>query len=74
MTFATEEKTGALDQCHRCGGLLVPEQTGESGNLGKRCVICGERLDPVILAHRRQKLAREIAEKLFSNPNSSRLN
>ncbi len=44
-------------------------------------VSCGERIDPVILAHRRARgvqglkdLAREEAEKLFTGKGKARLN
>lgn len=40
------------DSCHRCGGLMVPEKVFELGAFDWRCVSCGERIDPVILAHR----------------------
>lgn len=42
------------DCCHRCGGLMVSEPVHELASYDWRCVSCGERLDPVILAHRRQ--------------------
>jgi hypothetical protein len=65
--------TGDLDQCRRCGGLMVQEATGDPLTSGLRCVICGERIDPVILAHRRQRAAREEAKKLFAD-SAGRLN
>ncbi len=43
-----------IDCCHRCGGLMVPEPVHELASFDWRCVSCGERIDPVILAHRRQ--------------------
>lgn len=54
-----------VDCCHRCGGLMVPEQVHELGAFDWRCVSCGERIDQVILEHRRQELARVEAEKMF---------
>lgn len=54
------------DRCHRCGGLMVSERVFEIGSIDWRCVSCGERIDPVVLAHRRQNLARAEAEKLFA--------
>lgn len=39
-------------QCGRCGGLMVAE-TYEDFR-GRRCMLCGERIDPVILAQRRR--------------------
>lgn len=71
-----EEKE--VDRCHRCGGLMVSEKVFELGSFDWRCVSCGERVDPVILAHRRahhsKSLAREEAEKLFVGHEKSRLN
>lgn len=68
----------SIDHCHRCGGLMVPEKVFELGSFDWRCVSCGERVDPVILAHREahrpKSLAREEAEKLFGGHGKSRLN
>lgn len=38
--------------CTRCGGLMVSAQDDEF--MGWRCILCGERIDPVILAQRRK--------------------
>ena len=45
--------------CPRCGGLMVSEKfedltddTGEFYFFGRRCIICGEILDPMILTNR----------------------
>ena len=62
------------DRCHRCAGLMVPERVFEIGSVDWRCVSCGERIDPVILAHRQKNLARAEAEKLFVGHGKSRLN
>jgi hypothetical protein len=62
------------DRCHRCGGLMVPEKVFEIGSFNWRCVSCGERIDPVILAHRQKDLARVEAEKLFLGKGKARLN
>lgn len=43
------------DLCERCGGFMVPERMGEADSGGWRCVACGEVVDPVITAHRRQR-------------------
>jgi hypothetical protein len=67
-------KTARLDRCHRCGGLMVPEQVFEIGSVAWRCVSCGERIDPVILAHRQQDIARVEAERLFVGHGKPRLN
>lgn len=39
-------------QCERCGGLMVSEVDDDFN--GWRCNLCGERVDPVILAQRRK--------------------
>ena len=39
-------------QCERCGGLMVSENDDDFN--GWRCILCGERVDPVILAQRRK--------------------
>lgn len=67
-------KTARLDRCHRCGGLMVPEQVFETGSVDWHCVSCGERIDPVILSHRQQDLARVEAERLFVGHGKPRLN
>ena len=50
-------------RCLRCGGLMVPEQCfdlrSDNGQLdftAKRCVQCGDLVDPVILRNRRLRL------------------
>lgn len=45
------------DRCDRCGGLLVWEEFEEGAGLaeGWRCVICGERLDPIIVKNRMEQ-------------------
>ncbi len=52
-------------QCVRCGGLMVTEQcfdflsdNGHLDFLARRCVQCGELIDPVILRNRRLRLLR----------------
>ncbi len=62
------------DRCHRCGGLMVPERVVEMHSDDWRCVSCGERVDPVILAHRQKNVARAESEKLFVGHATSRLN
>lgn len=61
------------ETCHRCGGLMVPERSQDRYMTEWRCVSCGDRIDPVILAHRaqhqqqtEQDTARERAETLFT--------
>jgi hypothetical protein len=57
---------------------MVSEEVFELGSCNWRCVSCGERIDPVILAHRAadrpKSLVREEAEKLFVGHGKSRLN
>jgi hypothetical protein len=77
MTQVVGGKTTAVYRCHRCGGLMVPEQVFELGSVDWRCVSCGERIDPVILAHRQKDgqrdLARAEAEKVFAGHGKPRL-
>jgi tRNA(Ile2) C34 agmatinyltransferase TiaS len=67
-----------VDRCHRCGGLMVSEKVFEIGSFDWRCVSCGERIDPVILAHRQTQdpkdVTREEAERLFAGKGKARLN
>lgn len=76
-SFVVREKRRA-DRCHRCGGLMVPEKVLEIGSIDWHCISCGERIDPVILAHRQTQgltdVAREEAEKLFVGHGKRRLN
>lgn len=72
-SFAARRQARA-GSCHRCGGLMVPEKVFELGSFDWRCVSCGERIDPVILAHRQGNLAREEGERLFAGHGKSRLN
>lgn len=66
------------DRCHRCGGFMVQEKVFEIGSFDWHCVSCGERIDPVILAHRQAQgpkdLARDGAEKLFIGHGKRHLN
>lgn len=39
-------------QCGRCGGLMVSETNEDF--IGRRCILCGKRIDPVILARQRR--------------------
>lgn len=58
MTKAMGARTSIqADRCHRCGGLMVPEQVFEIRSIDWRCISCGERIDSVILAHRRGNFA-----------------
>ena len=72
--IAQQNKIIVSDVCHRCGGLMVPEWTDDPSTTGWRCVSCGERIDPVILTHRKQNRAREEAAQLFAGAGSPKLN
>jgi hypothetical protein len=39
-------------RCDRCGGLMVSEHNDDFH--GWRCILCGDRVDPMILAKRRK--------------------
>jgi tRNA(Ile2) C34 agmatinyltransferase TiaS len=75
-----DSKTSAVQQesyeecCHRCGGFMVPEPVFELGSVNWRCIGCGERIDPVILAHRKKNVERDEVEKLFKSQRGPRLN
>jgi hypothetical protein len=50
-------------RCQRCTALMVSERfldhlddTGKFAFYGWRCLICGEIMDPIILAHRKNKI------------------
>ena len=74
MTVIAQEKKIDRDSCHRCGGLMVPEETGDPLTRGWRCISCGERTDPVILAHREQHRSRQETVTLLRRANSAKLN
>ncbi len=74
VSKASASQALRIDHCHRCGGLMVREKIFEIGSFDWRCVSCGERIDPVILAHRQKELARAEAEKLFAGGAKARLN
>jgi len=73
-----QDKRVNIDRCHRCSGLMVPEKVFDLGSFDWRCVSSGERIDAVILAHRRvhrpKGLAREEAEGLFAGKGKARPN
>ncbi len=70
----TKEKPINLDQCHRCGGMMASELIRETNSVERRCIICGERVDSVILFHRRQRSASTEVEQLFAQAGSGTLN
>lgn len=63
MTNVVAVKKVRSAQCHRCGGLMVPEKVFEIGSIDWHCISCGERVDPVILAHRQKDFADVEVEK-----------
>lgn len=56
-TISAVRRQAQVERCHRCGGLMVSEPVHELASYDWHCVSCGERIDPVILAHRRQSAA-----------------
>ena len=61
--------------CHRCGGLMMSEHcfdveshTGEFEILIRKCISCGETIDPTILRNRFQK--ESISNSHFPGPQS----
>lgn len=64
----------AQDRCLRCGGFMVPEEIREVNQMGWRCVMCGEHIDPLILEHRRQMATPEGARQLIAKRDKARLN
>lgn len=71
-------KCGQAYRCHRCGGFMVQEKVFEIGSFDWHCISCGDRIDPVILAHRQvprpTDFACEETEKLFAGHGKRRLN
>jgi len=54
-TMPTMHRTKAGVRCGRCGGLMVREYVAELNEDCWKCVVCGERVDLLILAHREEK-------------------
>jgi hypothetical protein len=53
---------------------MIEEGTRDTGMILRRCVMCGERVDTVILLHRQKSLSKEQAEKLFDRAQKAPLN
>lgn len=56
------KQLASATRCSRCGGLMVAESCGDfwddTENMAlRRCVQCGELLDPVILQNRQRRPA-----------------
>ncbi len=64
----------AIDCCHRCSGLMVAELSTDTGTVEWHCVTCGDRVDQVILAHRRHRETQQEPEQTFAGSGRSRLN
>lgn len=76
-TVATKNMQGkkrALDCCHRCGGFMASELSLDTGTVEWHCVMCGERVDQVILAHRLRQEPQQEAKQLFAGSGYARLN
>jgi DNA-directed RNA polymerase subunit M/transcription elongation factor TFIIS len=73
-TKMNQGKKLAIDCCHRCGGLMVPELSTDTRTAEWHCVTCGDRVDQVILAHRQYQRSRQESEKDFSGSARARLN
>lgn len=71
---AAKDKNIRTDRCHRCGGLMVPEKVLEIGSIDWHCISCGERIDSVILAHRKRDSVSLDVEKGFTGKGKARLN
>jgi hypothetical protein len=58
MRFSRANEKG-LERCPRCAGLMVHEQFYDGNCMscdefwGKRCLSCGDIVDPLIIEHRR---------------------
>lgn len=53
---------------------MVPEEIREVNQLGWRCVMCGEHIDPLILEHRRKMSTPEGARQLLEKREKAGLN
>lgn len=65
---ASGEPSTGQTRCWRCKGLMIVESrfdlAGDAGQLdgpARRCVQCGEVIDPVILQNRRLQLEQSLA-------------
>ncbi|MCE9536951.1 MAG: hypothetical protein K8R65_11160 [Nitrospirae bacterium] len=73
-TQTKQAKQRALDCCHRCGGLMVSEHALETGTVEWHCVMCGDRVDRVILARRQQQDAQQETDPACAGSGHARLN
>ena len=71
---ANQGEKRSLDCCHRCGGLMASELSLETGVVEWHCVMCGNRVDQVILAHRLRHEPQQEQKQLFAGSGHSRLN
>ena len=61
------ENLGSSIRCPSCMGLMMVEESfdsiaggGQAGSLVRRCVQCGEVVDPVILQNRQLQLGTDV--------------
>ena len=60
LTVFEEKNKNIETNCGRCGGMLVSDRCYDLSSSGifkiaiKRCVQCGDVIDPIILKHRHQ--------------------
>ncbi|MGQ0555101.1 MAG: hypothetical protein ACT4PN_04060 [Nitrospiraceae bacterium] len=69
-----ENLAGSI-RCPRCIGLMVLEESfdsiaggGQAGSLVRRCVQCGEVVDPVILQNRQLRLGTDLGRTCEGRP------
>ncbi len=72
--MVTQPRAIEQDRCHRCGGFMVREEIREVNQVGWRCVMCGEHIDPLILEHRRKMRTPEGAKQLLEKSASAGMN
>ena len=73
-TVIAEKTSSAQLTCARCGGLMVSDfcmdlmnSPGELEVAAKRCVQCGEVVDPVIQRNRQLRQEPTIVRQIMSN-------
>lgn len=53
---------------------MVPEEIREVRQIGWRCVMCGEHIDPLIVEHRRKMRTPEGAREVMAKSENAGLN
>ena len=64
FTMPTMRRKNGGVRCGRCDGLMVREYVVDLDERCWKCVVCGERMDPLILAHR------EVEAMVMGSPGS----